>query len=315
MAGEYEKSVAVQDGARAVALFTLGVVLLLFVSCARSSPAFDAGSHREEIERWKAERLASIKSDDGWLSLTGLYWLKEGENNFGSDPSANIALPAGKAPPLAGTLHLNGGKVKLEARPGAGITHNGQAVSTLDLKSDEDGAPTILSLGPLRFNVIKRGDKFGLRVKDLENPARASFRGLEYFPVSDKWRVLARLERFDPQRTVLITNVLGMEENYPSPGTLVFEVDGGTYRLDAVTEKGEEKMFIILADATSGKGTYGGGRYLYADPPGADGKVVLDFNKAHSPPCAFTNFATCPLPPSRNRLPILVEAGEKYTRH
>jgi uncharacterized protein (DUF1684 family) len=291
--------------------------LLLLTSCARTPTPQKAiaVSHAEEVERWKAERLANLKSEDGWLSLVGLYWLKEGENRFGSDPASDVALPAGKAPPLAGSLWLRDGKVRLEARRGVEITHEGKAVSSLDLQSDEDGKPTVLGLGTLKFNVIKRGDRLGLRVKDRENSARANFKGLDYYPLSERWRVVARFERFDPPKSVPITNVLGMEEGTPSPGAVVFDVDGKTYRLDALTEKGEEQLFIIFADATSSKETYGAGRYLYADPPDAAGRIVVDFNKAYSPPCAFTSYATCPLPPFQNRLPIAVEAGERFAGH
>ncbi|HYH83928.1 MAG TPA: DUF1684 domain-containing protein [Pyrinomonadaceae bacterium] len=293
----------------------LCAVLLLLASCARTSPKAAVISHAEEVGRWKAERLASLKSEEGWLSLVGLYWLKEGENKLGSDPASDLALPAGKSPSYAGSLWLSDGAVRLEARPDAGITHEGKAVSTLDLQSDADGKPTVLALGTLRFNVVKRGERLGLRVKDRENPARAGFKGLEYFPLSDKWRVVARFERFDPPKSLPITNVLGMEEGTPSPGAVVFDVDGKSYRLDALSEKGVEQLFIIFADATSGRETYGAGRYLYADPPDAAGRIVVDFNKAYSPPCAFTNYATCPLPPFQNRLPIAVEAGEKFAGH
>jgi len=300
---------------RHVTLCALCAALLLLASCARTPQKAVAVSHAQEVERWKAERLASLKSEDGWLSLVGLYWLKEGENKFGSDTSAEVALPAGKSPPLAGSLWLRDGAVRLEVRPGVEITHEGKTVSTLDLRSDADGKPTVLGLGTLRFNVIKRGDKLGLRVKDRESPARADFRGLEYYPLSDKWRVAARFERFDPPKSLPITNVLGMEEGTPSPGAVIFDVDGKSYRLDALSEKGEEKLFIIFADTTSGRETYGAGRYLYADPPDAEGRIVVDFNKAYSPPCAFTNYATCPLPPFQNRLPIAVEAGERFAGH
>ena len=303
-----------------VSLFLALCTALLFNSCARAprkveedARAKGAGSHAEEIERWRSERLANLKSEDGWLTLVGLFWLKEGENKLGSDPASDVALPAGKSPSLAGIISLNNGTVKLDARPGSGITSDGKPVSTLELKSDENGSPTLLKLGTLSFHVIKRGERLGVRVKDSASPERANFRGLEYYPVSDKWRVVARFERFDPPKSIPITNVLGMEEDDPSPGALVFDVDGKTYRLDALTE--EDKLFIIFADTTSGKETYGAGRYLYADQPDAEGRVVVDFNKAYSPPCAFTHFATCPLPPSQNKLPIAVEAGEKFAGH
>ena len=281
----------------------------------RQQAAADGASYEQELEQWKAKRLASLKSEDGWLSLIGLFWLREGENRFGSDPAGEIVLPEGKAPALAGTLRLAGGKVTLEARPGSGIRSGGQEVGTLELKSDEDGAPTMLELGSLSFHVVKRGERLGLRVRDRENPARAEFKGTEYYPADIRWVVSARFEPYEPPLKVPILNVLGMETEEVAPGALAFEVAGREYRLRALREKGNEQLFIIFADRTSGKETYGAGRYLYADPPGADGRVTLDFNRAYSPPCAFTRYATCPLPPSENRLALRVEAGEKYLGH
>jgi uncharacterized protein (DUF1684 family) len=272
-------------------------------------------AYTEEVEQWKAKRLASLKDEDGWLSLVGLHWLKEGENKIGSDPSNEVALPEGKAPRFAGSLFLNNGAVKLEARPDSRITSEGKPVTSLDLKSDADGKPTTLKLGTLTFHVIKRGERMGVRVKDGASPERTNFRGLEYFPTDERWRVEARFEPYNPPKMIPIYNVLKMEEDSPSPGAIVFDIDGKTYRLDALTEEGEEQFFVIFADATSAHETYGAGRYLYAGPPDSAGRIVIDFNKAYSPPCAFTKYATCPLPPDQNRLPLRVEAGEKFAGH
>jgi uncharacterized protein len=272
-------------------------------------------AYGEEVEQWKAKRLASLKGDDGWLSLVGLHWLKEGENKIGSDPSSDVPLPEGKAPRVAGSLFLNNGKVRIEARPRSGITSEGKPVASLDLTSDADGKPTVLKLGALAFHVIKRGDRLGVRVKDTDAPTRTNFGGLEYFPTDERWRVEARFEPHNPPVTIPITNVLGMEEDDPSPGAIVFDIDGKTYRLDALTEEGEEQFFVIFADQTSGKETYGAGRYLYAGPPDSQGRLLIDFNEAYSPPCAFTKYATCPLPPEQNKLPLRVEAGEKFAGH
>jgi uncharacterized protein (DUF1684 family) len=309
-------------------LIALSSVLLICAACAKMeepakpqpspAPTQQAAapvSYEQELEQWKAKRLANLKSEDGWLSLIGLFWLKEGETRFGSDPANEIVLPEGKAPALAGTLRLASGKVSLEAKPDAKITSKGQPVGTLELKSDEDGEPTLLEMGSLSFHVVKRGDRLGLRVKDRENPARAEFKGTDYYPAVRKWVVNARFEPYQPPKQVPIRNVLGMETEETSPGVLAFEVDGRPYQLEALKEKGEEEFFIIFADQTSGTETYRAGRYLYADPPGADGVVRLDFNKAYSPPCAFTRYATCPLPPAQNRLPLRVEAGERYLGH
>jgi uncharacterized protein (DUF1684 family) len=281
----------------------------------QQAAAAGGASYEQELEQWKTKRLATLKSEDGWLSLIGLFWFKEGENRFGSAPSNEIVLPEGKVPAQAGTLRLTAGKVTLEARPDSGITSAGQPVTTLELKSDEDGTPTMLELGSLSFHVVKRGERLGLRVKDRANPARAEFKGTDYYPADRRWVVNARFEPYEPPKQVPILNVLGMETEETAPGALAFEVGGREYRLQALKEKGEEQLFIIFADQTSGKETYGAGRYLYADPPDASGRVTLDFNRAYSPPCAFTRYATCPLPPAQNRLPLPVEAGEKYLGH
>lgn len=311
-------------------LIILGAALALCAACARveepprpqpspqpqpTAAAAAGASYEQELERWKAKRLASLKSEDGWLSLIGLFWLKEGANRFGSDPTGEIVLPDGKAPPQAGTLRLAAGQVTLEAKPEAKITSKGQPVTTLELQSDENGSPTPLEMGSLSFNVVKRGDRVGLRVRDRENPARAQFEGTDYYPADRKWVVNARFEPYQPPKRVPILNVLGMETAETSPGALAFEVDGRPYKLEALKELGSEQFFIIFADQTNGKETYGAGRYLYADPPDGEGRVTLDFNRAYSPPCAFTRYATCPLPPPQNRLALRVEAGERYLGH
>ncbi|HEV2764349.1 MAG TPA: DUF1684 domain-containing protein [Pyrinomonadaceae bacterium] len=298
-----------------VKLLPACVALALSVACGAGASREESGAHAAEVEQWKAKRLASLTSEDGWLTLTGLHWLKEGENRFGSDASNDIRLPEGKAPGQAGSLFLSGGAVRLEARPDVELTHEGGPVSSLDLRSDADGQPTVLKLGTLSLQVIKRGERLALRVKDSQHPARVNFKGLEYFPFTDRWRVNARFERYDPPRPVPIANVIGTQEDQPSPGAVVFEAGGRTHRLDVLTEQGEEQFFIIFADQTSGKETYGAGRYLYAGPPDKQGRIVVDFNRAYSPPCAFTQFATCPLPPPQNRLALRVEAGEKFVGH
>jgi hypothetical protein len=297
----------------------LCVALTGLAGCARTAApppgAADGAAYERELEQWKAKRLDGLKSDDGWLTLIGLFWLREGENRFGSDHANEIVLPEGKAPAFAGTVRLAGGALRLEAKPEAGITSGGRPVASLDLRSDADGEPTMLELGSLSFHVVRRGERLGLRVRDRDNPARAEFKGTDYYPADGKWVIAARFEPYDPPKRVPILNVLGMETEETAPGVLAFEAGGREYRLQALREKGNEQLFIIFADQTSGKETYGAGRYLYADPPGADGRVRLDFNKAYSPPCAFTRYATCPLPPAQNRLPLRVEAGERYLGH
>jgi uncharacterized protein (DUF1684 family) len=221
-------------------------------------------------------------------------------------------LPKDKAPDIAGSLWLEKGRVRLDARPAAEITAGGNRVTTLDLKDDnDDSGPTILKLGSLLINVVKRGERIGVRVKDTESRTRREFKGLEYYPIDPKWRIEARFEPYQPPKMIPITNVLSMTDDETSPGALAFEVDGKTYRIDPILEKGETDLFVMIADETTGRETYGAGRYLYVSPPDAAEKVVIDFNKAYSPPCAFTTFATCPLPPRQNHLSFRIESGEK----
>jgi uncharacterized protein len=293
--------------------FFLLLALTFSVACNKPKPvSFDAAAHKTEVEKWQKERLTNLKKEDSWLTLVGLYWLKEGENKFGTNAANSIALPRDKAPNVAGSFWLDKGHVRLAALPSANITADGKSVTTLDLKDDnDDNGPTILKVGTLIINIVKRGDRIGVRVKDSQAAARLQFKGLDYFPTDTKWRVEARFEPYQPAKMIPITNVLGMTDDEISPGALAFAVDGKTYRIDPILEKGETDYFIMIADETTGSETYGAGRYLYVSPPDASGKVVIDFNKAYNPPCAFTAYATCPLPPRQNHLPLRIEAGEK----
>jgi len=284
-------------------------------SCVRKSSKIDVTAFRNEIAQWQTQRLTELKSENGWLTLVGLFWLKEGENKLGSDASNDIVLPATKLGAASGLFTLKNDVVQFEAPPKSGFTVDGKPATHLELKSDEDGSPTVLRLGSLTFQIIKRGDKLGVRVKDKANPDRVNFPGLQFYPADLKWRIDAQFVPYNPPKAVSITNVLGMQSDETSPGAVKFEVDGKSYQLDAITEKGETKYFMIISDKTSGKETYPAGRYLYVDPPDASGRIVIDFNQAYSPPCAFTKFATCPLPPRQNRLPFPIEAGEKYAGH
>jgi len=292
---------------------------LLQEGCTRSGTTFDEEAYRKEIQDWQSKRLTRLTSDNGWLTLCGLYWLNEGENTFGSDSSNPIIFPAGKTPGTAGSIRLEHGALRMEARPGVEIKCRDSVVTSMALLSDGEGAsdPTILNIGTISFYVIKRGDQLGVRVKDKENPARVHFRGLEYFPIDPKWRIEARFERYQPPKIIPIATMIGTTVNDTCPGALVFDLDGRQCRLDAVIETGSEnQLFIMLSDETSGKETYGNGRQLYCDLPDSSGKVILDFNKAYNWPCVFTVFATCPIPPRQNHLSFRLEAGEKmYAGH
>ncbi len=305
--------------ARVGSVILPAICMLMLVGCGKPSQKLDLNAYRQEIELWQQQRRVRITSEDGWLTLCGLFWLKEGENKFGADSSNAVVLPKGKAPGMAGSIRLDHGKLRLEARLKARVKYKDSVVTNMAIKSDEAGVaePTILNLGTLSFYVIKRGDQYGVRVKDKENPARLNSKGLEYFPVEPKWRVEAKFEPYVPAKILKIASVVGTVEDDSCPGAIVFDVDGTTMRLDAVTETGStDQLFIMFSDETSGKETYGMGRQLYCGLPDHDGKVILDFNEAYNWPCAFTEFATCPIPPRQNHLPVRVEAGEKmYAGH
>jgi uncharacterized protein (DUF1684 family) len=279
-------------------------------------PVLTGDAYLKSVEKWRTDRMHRLTGEDGWVTLTGLFWLHEGPNRVGSDPKNEIILPAGKTPAHAGAITLKGGKMHFEAGRAAAVTSNGKPAQSLDLSSDQNGAPpTTLRIGPVSFYAIKRGDKLGIRVKDSESELRKHFPGIEHYAVDPKWRIEAHLERANPPKKIQITNIIGQSDEEPSPGTLVFSVGGRELRLDPVLEEGELNYFVIFADQTTGKETYPSGRFLYVVPADAQGKVIIDFNEAYNPPCAFSKFATCPLPPAQNRLPIAVTAGEKKFGH
>jgi uncharacterized protein (DUF1684 family) len=289
----------------------LALAALLAAAAAGVEGAGELAAEQASVSEWRAERLAALKSDDGWLTLTGLYWLKEGDNSFGRAPGNALVLDNPSLAERAGTFVLRGHQVRFLAHPGSGVTHDGQPLGTLELAADTSGHPTVLASGALRFYVIERAGTLGVRVRDLDNPHRSGFRGFEYFPVSTAWLVRARFERYQPARRIPIMNVLGMQQQMESPGALVFTRDGREWRLDTLLEApGDQELFVMFADATSGHETYGAGRFLYIPlPQGAE--ALVDFNKAQNPPCALNDFATCPLPPWQNRLELRVTAGEK----
>ncbi|HEY3202774.1 MAG TPA: DUF1684 domain-containing protein [Thermoanaerobaculia bacterium] len=267
-----------------------------------------------EIEAWRAKRLERLRAEDGWPTVVGLFWLEEGENPVGSASGNRIVLPAGKAPPVLGSIDLSHGRVSLRVRPGADVHVDGKRVKQATLSSDADGQPTVVTYGTLRFYLIERVGRLAVRVKDSASEARRRFHGLDSFPIDPAWRLEARFEPYDPPNSIAVPNVLGAVDSERSPGAIVFEYGGKAYRLDSVLEKGEIDYFVIFGDRTNGAETYGAGRFLYVSPP-AGGKTVIDFNKAYNPPCVFTPYATCPLPPLQNKLPIRVEAGEKAYEH
>lgn len=300
------------------------VAVLLLSACERgreatvpqastAPPATDTASHEAGVMQWRQERDARLRREDGWLTLVGLHWLKEGENTLGAAKSNRIVMPSKMGANL-GSLHLAKGVVTLKPAAKSDLKIAEQPVTkpaVLENDNAESG-PTIVKSGPVQFYVIKRqADRYGIRVKDAQSEARVNFKGMDYYPIDPKWRIEARFDPYNPPKQIPITDITGVTAPAPSPGALVFDVDGKTWRLDPILEEGSDELFVIFKDETSKDTTYPAGRYLYTKPAGADGKVILDFNRAYNPPCVFTPFATCPLPPLQNRLPFRIEAGEK----
>jgi uncharacterized protein (DUF1684 family) len=291
-------------------LFKLPVLLCaaLITATAFSS---DLQSERASVEKWRAERVAELTGETGWLTLVGLFWLDPGESTFGRAPTNTLVLDHPSLAATAGTFVLAGDKVTFTAKSGSGITHGGQPVTSIELVSDAKESPTVVSSGPLRFFIIERAGKFAVRVRDVASRRRSDFRGLQYFAIDPEWVFNARFEPYEPKRQIKIVNVLGLEDDMVSPGAIVFAKNGQEVRLDAVLDGDDATdLFVMFADGTSGHDTYGAGRFLHV-PFATDGKTVVDFNKAYNPPCAFNDFATCPLPPYQNRVKLKITAGER----
>ena len=266
-------------------------------------------SYISSIHQWREKRVESLKKN--WLSLRGLYWLEEGKNTIGSDPSNNIIFPEDRAPAFIGEIHLTKNTSTVKIREGIEVFNNGNPVKEMPLQSDELGSPTLLEMGSLRWHIIKRDDRNGIRLRDSKSPYIDEFTGIESYDIDTLWRIKARFEPHIRPVTMTIHNVIGTSSQFSSPGALVFQIEGKTYKLNIMSEQDAERYWIIFADGTSGKETYGSGRYLYADAPGESGFTYIDFNMAYNPPCAFTKYATCPIAPAQNVLPVRITAGEK----
>lgn len=269
----------------------------------------DDPAYRTRLDHWHQQRIAELKKESGWLNLAGLYWLKEGVNTVGGSGNDLVFVPE-KVTGRLGTFQLSAGTVRFTPAPTARVSVAGKAVQEPVVAfTDGQTKPVVLEHGALRWFVIKRGDRYGIRLRDLESAQLRAFHGVDRFPADESWQIRAKVERPSQPRTIPITDVLGLTHQQPLAGTLVFDLKGTLVRLDAVGEG--DKLFVLFADPTNGQETYGSGRFLYVDKPDASGKTVLDFNQAINPPCAFTPYATCPLPPRQNRLALRVTAGEK----
>jgi uncharacterized protein (DUF1684 family) len=269
-------------------------------------------AYLREISKWKEKRLARLKSENGWLNLAGLFWLEQGVNTIGSDPSNSIIYPE-KAPQHLGQYILENGQVQFMAEPGTEVFLEGKPVRELDIATDKTGKPTLLESGSLAWFIIERGEQFGIRLRDYEHPAIGKLTHIESFPADPAWIIEAAFEPYEEPRELLIPTIIGTVEKNMCPGILRFQVNGAVQEVYPVAAG--KRLFVIFADETSGLETYGGGRFLYLSQPDRKGLVTMDFNKAFNPPCAFTAYATCPLPPRENFLTVRIEAGEKGVDH
>ncbi|NWF89298.1 MAG: DUF1684 domain-containing protein [Ignavibacteriaceae bacterium] len=288
---------------------TIIIATLLFLAgCSEKYEQNADPQYINEVEQWHTKRIENLKKENGWLNLAGLYWLKQGENKFGSANDNDIVFPE-TAPKHIGKITLIDSTVTIDIFSGSEVLCDSVLVTRQNMQHDLSGNPTIFSLGALRWFLIKRGEKYGIRLRDLESQLLKEFQGIERFPVNIDWRIEAEFVAYNPPKKILVPNVLGSSDEEIVPGKLLFKYKNKEYVLDPLDSG--EKLFIIFADETNGETTYGAGRFLYADKPDSAGKVILDFNKSYNPPCVFTKFATCPLPPEQNRLALEITAGEK----
>jgi len=295
-----------KKSARLLAAF---LIIVFFFSCAKSFEEKGTHGYISEIKNWHQHRIENLKKENGWLNLVGLYWLKQGENKFGTGKTNDVIFPEGKAPTFIGTFNLTDSVVAVKITDGIEVTCDGKKVSGMQLKDDTKEEPTVLQYGSLRWFIIRRGEKYGVRLRDLESPLLKTFKDIETYPVNSDWKITAHLEPYNPPKKILVPSIIGTVDTSFVKAAIVFEKDGVTYKLDPLEEG--NRYFVIFADETSGKETYGAGRFLYVDKPDSSGMIYIDFNKAYNPPCCFTKYATCPLPPRQNHLMMEITAGEK----
>jgi hypothetical protein len=292
--------------------FSISFLILLSVilnCCKPNLKEKGTSQYITEVKEWHKQRIENLKKENGWLNLIGLFWLKEGVNSFGSDKTNDILFPENISENFMGVFELMDSIVTIKVMDGIKIINEGNPIEEMKLRYDLQGKPTVLEYKSLRWNVIKRGEKFGIRLRNLDAELVKSFPGIETYPIKDDWKIEALFEQYNPPKEISIPTVIGTIEKEKSPGALIFTKDGIELKLD-VTDAGKS-YFVIFADRTNGNETYGAGRFLSVDKPDSSGKIFIDFNKAYNPPCAFTKYATCPLPPAQNHLKIEITAGEK----
>ena len=287
-----------------------GVLAIVFV-CLTSAHA--QTDYIKAIEKWRSDEETDLKKETGWLTLAGLFWLKDGINTVGAGRDFDVRLTDNFKKGKFGEIDFEKGVAALKVESGVEAQSDGKSISTIDLVSDEKGKPTEIRTGGQTFYLIRREDRFGIRLKDSKSKARLAFKGQHWFPIDESYKVTARFEALPEPKELMVPNVLGGFFKMKSPGILKFALKGKDYSLQPVTEE-DGSLFIIFRDGSNMSETYKAGRFLHADKA-VNGEAVLDFNKAENPPCAFTPFATCPLPPPGNDLDVEIKAGEKRYDH
>ncbi len=284
----------------------LPLVLLAFVaaSCSTLPPA------PADWTAWQTRRNESIGGTNGWTTLIGLHWLKEGDNSAGSAPTNQVVLRSDRVPNNIGVFTRTGKSVTFTAAENVDVRVRGEKVGRMELKTDASSGPTRLQVGAVSMVAIERGDRLGLRVRDPDSATRRAFKGLRWFPYNPAWRLEGKFVAFPVAEKLRVPDVTGAIQEFTGPGAIEFTVHGSVYRLTVVQEPGDPDFFLMFHDETSGVSTYGAGRFLSVSKPDADQRVVIDFNRAYTPPCGFTAFATCPIPPRQNWLKLAVKAGE-----
>jgi len=286
-------------------------VLLTLAALATCTAAVAADAeHAKSVEAWRARVDKSLRADNGWLTLAGRYVMKPGPNTFGTGKNNDIVFPAGLGPERIGVIDVSPGKVVLKLAPGVTMTKDGQAFTERTMTTDA-GKRDWVSMGKVSMHVISREDRYVLRLADNESKVRSGFEGRVWYDVKDTYFVDAKYVPYPPGKKIPIVNVLDEISDEPSPGYVEFKLAGKTQRLDVVGD--DEGLFMIFRDDTAGKTTYKPGRFLYVEKkPEPNKPFKLDLNRAYNPPCAFSEYTTCPLPPEQNILKVKVEAGEKY---
>lgn len=288
----------------------IAVLAIVAAACGRAEPEFDLAAYEQEVLDWRAGRLERLVAPTGFLTQIGLHWLEPGTYSIGSDAGNDIVVPATAAARI-GEFQVSEEGVRFTVAEGVEVLVDDVPVAELDMPADVTGEYVIASHRSLAWSIIDRYGNLAVRIRDFEHPFVKNFGPLPYFDIDPAYRVTGELARYDEPRKIRVQTVIEGYDQFPlSPGTVSFELGGERFELEPTTSG--DKLFFVFGDETARDATYGAGRFLYTDMPGDDGKVVIDFNKSYSAPCAFNDFSTCPVASPRNRLPVRIEAGEKF---